>query len=153
MRATTLDSITDFAVNGDKITTYNRHRPRGVAGTLWERLKDQDTRPYSERYPYTEPANPTYDDGTEIMAGDPIHMTRGGGLLPGYTAEGVAEYGTGNKSTVLYLRQEKCSTWGRPATAYVSHIHMNHGDSSFVKLASVPEHSSFGNTPWVKGAL
>jgi len=103
---------------------------------------------YSERYPYTEPANPPYDNGETIKAGDPIRITRGGGLLGGFTAEGVAEYGTGAKSEVMYLRQDRCSTWGQRDTLYTAHLHINHGDSALVKLDYVPVHSSLGATPY-----
>ena len=69
----------------------------------------------------------TYDDGTPIIAGDSIQMIRSGGLLPGYTARGVAGYGEGLSAGVLYLCEERCTRWGDPSTAYTARMHINHG--------------------------
>lgn len=71
----------------------------------------------------------TYTDGTVIHAGDRLRITRSGGLLPGYTAEGVAAYHPreGEDNGVLYMAQERQARAGDPTTAYTAYVYINHG--------------------------
>lgn len=71
----------------------------------------------------------TYTDGTPIHVGDHLRITRSGGLLPGYTAEGVAAYHPREDEDggVLYMAQERQSHAGDPKTAYTAYLYINHG--------------------------
>ena len=70
-----------------------------------------------------------YDDGTEILEGQHVQLTRSGGLLPGYTVEGIAAQYPNATDGVLYLKRQGYTRAGDPSTVYDKYIHLNHGGS------------------------
>jgi hypothetical protein len=61
----------------------------------------------------------TYENETLIREGDKIHFQKSGGLLPGYTMEGVAAFCPHGSEGTLYLAQQKKD--------YISYTHIDHG--------------------------